>query len=119
MHWVAGAPRGPGRGRRDRAREAEPDWDAIRATLLEAGFALLEDPRAQLVEQIKTHLVTLIHYPPPGPRLLNYSDSIVEQLGRDYHYLSHLFSARKASLLRSSSSARRWSGPRSSSATAS
>ena len=75
--------------------EAEPDWDAIRATLLAAGFALLEDPRAQLVEQIKTHLVTLIHYPPPGPRLLNYSDSLVEQLGRDYHYLSHLFSAQE------------------------
>lgn len=73
----------------------EPDWEAIRTTLQEAGFALLEDPRAQLVERIKTLLVTLIHYPPPGPRLLNYSDYLVEHLGRDYHYLSHLFSAQE------------------------
>lgn len=71
----------------------EPDLEPVRASLQEAGFALLEEPRAQLVEQIKTHLVTLIHYPPPGPRLLNYSDYLAEQLGRDYHYLSHLFSA--------------------------
>ncbi len=50
-------------------------------------------PRAQLVDRIKTLLVSLIHYPPPGPRLLNYSAYLVEHLGRDYHYLSHLFSA--------------------------
>ena len=71
----------------------EPDLEAVRRRLEAAGFALLEDPRAQLVEQIKTLLVTLIHYPPPGPRRLNYSDYLVERLGRDYHYLSHLFSA--------------------------
>ncbi len=70
-----------------------PDLAAVRARLEEAGFALLEDPRAQLVEQIKTLLVTLIHYPLPGPRLLNYSDYLAEHLGREYHYLSHLFSA--------------------------
>jgi AraC family transcriptional regulator len=72
---------------------AAPDWVAIRASLHEAGFELLEDPRDQLVDRIKTLLVALIHYPPPGPRLLNYSDYLVEHLGRDYHYLSHLFSA--------------------------
>ena len=71
----------------------EPNLDAVRTSLQEAGFALLEEPRAQLVEQIKTLLVTLIHYPQPGPRLLNYSDYLVEHLGRDYHYLSHLFSS--------------------------
>ena len=72
---------------------AAPDWAAIRASLADAGFALLEDPRDQLVDRIKTLLVALIHYPPPGPRLLNYSDYLVEHLGKDYHYLSHLFSA--------------------------
>ncbi len=71
----------------------EPDLEPVRATLLAAGFALLEDPRAQLAEQIKTLLVTLIHYPEPGPRLLTYSDYLVQHLGRDYHYLSHLFSS--------------------------
>ncbi|WP_324679909.1 AraC family transcriptional regulator [Hymenobacter sp. GOD-10R] len=72
---------------------AAPDWAAIRASLQEAGFELLEDPRDQLVDRIKTLLVALIHYPPPGPRLLNYSDYLVEHLSKDYHYLSHLFSA--------------------------
>ena len=72
---------------------AAPDYAAIRASLHEAGFELLEDPRDQLVDRIKTLLVALIHYPPPGPRLLNYSDYLVEHLGKDYHYLSHLFSA--------------------------
>ena len=70
-----------------------PDYVAIRTSLQEAGFELLEDPRAQLVDRIKTLLVALIHYPSPGPRLLNYSDYLVERLGKDYHYLSHLFSA--------------------------
>jgi AraC family transcriptional regulator len=72
---------------------ADPDWPAVRASLQDAGFALLEDPRDQLVDRIKTLLVTLIHYPPPGPRLVNYSDYLVEHLRKDYHYLSHLFSA--------------------------
>ena len=72
---------------------AAPDWAAIRSRLRAAGFELLEDPRDQLVERIKTLLVALVHYPPPGPRLLNYSDYLVEHLDKDYHYLSHLFSA--------------------------
>ena len=71
---------------------AAPDWAAVRASLADAGFALLEAPRDQLVDRIKTLLVALIHYPAPGPRLLNYSDYLVEHLERDYHYLSHLFS---------------------------
>lgn len=72
---------------------AAPDWAAIRSRLQDAGFELLEDPQDQLVDRIKTLLVALIHYPPPSPRLLNYSDYLVEHLGKDYHYLSHLFSA--------------------------
>ncbi len=71
---------------------AAPDWAAIRTRLHAAGFELLEDPRDQLVDRIKTLLVALIHYPPPGQRLLNYSDYLVEHLDKDYHYLSHLFS---------------------------
>ncbi|MDQ2770516.1 MAG: AraC family transcriptional regulator [Bacteroidota bacterium] len=70
-----------------------PDWATIRSRLHAAGFELLEDPRDQLVDRIKTLLVALIHYPPPGPRLLNYSDYLAEHLEKDYHYLSHLFSA--------------------------
>lgn len=70
-----------------------PDYPAIRAALTAAGFELLEDPREQLVEHIKVLLVRLVHYLPPGARLLKYSDYLVQELGRDYNYLSHLFSA--------------------------
>ena len=71
----------------------EPDWAVVRARLNKAGFVLLEDSRAQLVDRIKTLLVGLIHYPPPGPRLLNYSGYLAQHLGKDYHHLSPLFSA--------------------------
>ncbi|UOG72894.1 helix-turn-helix domain-containing protein [Hymenobacter tibetensis] len=71
---------------------APPDLESIAGSLQKQGFALLVDPQEQLVERIKTLVVALIHYPPPGPRLLNYSAYLSEQLGRDYHYLSHLFS---------------------------
>ncbi|WP_147320938.1 hypothetical protein [Hymenobacter lapidiphilus] len=46
---------------------AAPDWAAIRSRLQDAGFVLLEDPRDQLVDRIKTLLVALIHYPPARP----------------------------------------------------
>ena len=70
-----------------------PDYGAIRAALAAEGFELLDDPRAQLVDRIKTLLINSIHYPLAGPRLLNYSDYLVQHLGRDYNFLSHLFSA--------------------------
>ncbi|AMR29491.1 hypothetical protein A0257_21945 [Hymenobacter psoromatis] len=73
--------------------DAAPDLAAIRVSLAAVGFVLLEEPRDQLVDRIKTLLVALVHYPPPGPRLLNYSDYLTEHLDKDYHYLSHLFSA--------------------------
>lgn len=69
------------------------NYATIRTALAAAGFELLEDPREQLVDRIKTLIINLIHYPPAGPRLLNYSDYLVQHLERDYHYLSHLFSA--------------------------
>ncbi|NVO86269.1 helix-turn-helix transcriptional regulator, partial [Hymenobacter terrestris] len=72
---------------------AAPDWAAIRRRLQAAGFELLEDAQDQLVDRIKTLLVALIHYPPPSRRLLNYSTYLAEHLDKDYHYLSHLFSA--------------------------
>lgn len=70
-----------------------PDLVAVRASLRNAGFELSEDPHDQLVDRVKTLLMALIYYPPPGPFLLNYSDYLMEHLDRDYHYLSYLFSA--------------------------
>lgn len=73
--------------------KAVPDLPAIRATLQAAGFELLEDARAQLVERMKTLLVELVHYTPAAGPPQKVSDYLVQRLERDYHYLSHLFSA--------------------------
>jgi len=73
----------------------EPDWLAIRTGLQQAGFDLVVDPRVQLVERIKALIVNLVHYLPPGLRVVNYSDYLVEHLQRDYHYLAHQFSTQE------------------------
>jgi AraC family transcriptional regulator len=57
---------------------------AVRAALEEAGFALVEDPARQLVEQTKTLVLELVRYT---------SYYLSQRLQRDYHYLSQLFSA--------------------------
>lgn len=70
-----------------------PDADAVQRALQAAGFALVEDPAQQLVEQIKALVVELIHYTPAAELRHNFSHYLAERLGRDYAYLSHLFSA--------------------------
>ena len=68
---------------------AEPE--KIKKTLSQAGFELLEDKKARQVEQIKNFIIQLIQE--PEARNTNYSDLIAEHVGKDYHYLSQLFSA--------------------------
>lgn len=67
------------------------DPEQIKQVLADAGFELLEDKKARQVEQIKNYIIQLIQE--PETRSLNYSDLIAEHLGKDYHYLSQLFSA--------------------------
>jgi len=75
------------------AGRTPPDLVPIRAMLQAAGFELLEDARSQLVERMKNLLVELVHYTPAQEPPQKLSDYLVQHLGRDYHYLSHLFSA--------------------------
>ena len=70
----------------------EVEQEAVRVALEQAGFELLEDQKAKLVERIKTLIVDLIHHHPEELRV-NYSDYIAAQIDRDYHYLSQLFSS--------------------------
>src|SRR5204863_1188403 len=63
----------------------------IKAALGQAGFELLEDKKARLVEQIKNFIIWLVQHPETRNR--NYSDLIARHLGKDYHSLSQLFSA--------------------------
>lgn len=65
----------------------------LRAGLRELGFELLDDKRAQIVEKIKTTIVTLIHGPDADEFNLKLSAWLENQLQLDYHYLSTLFSS--------------------------
>ena len=72
------------------------DAHLVQEALQPYGFALVDDPRDQLVEQVKALVVELVHYTPAGEQpLQTYSHFISERLGRTYAYLSHQFSMRE------------------------
>lgn len=57
---------------------------------------MVDDPRDQLVEQVKALVVVIINYTPAELQPFHtYSHFISERLGRNYTYFSHQFSARK------------------------
>lgn len=64
---------------------------SVRAALEPLGFALLDDPRMQTVEQIKDYIITLIHQQ-EDPACINLSDRLSAHFNRDYSTLSKLFS---------------------------
>jgi len=68
--------------------------EPIKKTLQENGFELLEDKNVKLIESIKTLVINAIHHTNKGEHLSeNYSDYIAKTVGKDYSYLSHLFSS--------------------------
>jgi AraC-like DNA-binding protein len=64
----------------------------IKSALEASGFELLEDRKVQLVEQVKTLLIELIHHTDEGLKT-TYSEYLSSVLGKDYSYLSSLFSS--------------------------
>lgn len=63
----------------------------LRKGLEALGFELLDNPHAQLVEQIKNIIIELVHYG-NEPLRVNLSDYLTDRLHRDYSGLSKLFS---------------------------
>jgi len=63
----------------------------LREKLTRYGFVLIDDSKSQLIERIKTLIIELIHYRKDNLKV-NYSEFIAANLGKDYHYLSNLFS---------------------------
>lgn len=60
--------------------------------VLEAlGFALIDDKKGQLIEQIKTLVIQWVRQK-EDERNMNLSDVLAEELKHDYNYLSNLFS---------------------------
>lgn len=67
--------------------------EKLRANLKDWGFELLDDKRSQVVEKIKTTIVSLIHGQDADEFNLKLSAHLQDKLGLDYHYLSTLFSS--------------------------
>lgn len=77
--------------------EIEEDLDPVklekvRDMLSENGFELLDEKKKQIVEQVKTLIVNLIHYETDKEENEKYSEYISRKLGYEYNYLSYLFS---------------------------
>ena len=80
-----------------RMADGSPVDEAVAQAALQAfGFSLVNDPRDQLVEQVKALVVEIIHYTPAELQPFHtYSYFLSERLGRSYAYLSHQFSMRE------------------------
>lgn len=73
--------------------EAIKDISVIEKMLIENGFEMMVDSKAQTIEKIKTEIIKLIQSDELEKLNINISDYISEKVGRDYPYLSHLFSS--------------------------
>ncbi len=69
------------------------DYDAIAKVLSENGFELLVGKKARMVEKIKTAIIELVHSDELENMDVNLSDYITGKVGKDYPYLSNLFSS--------------------------
>jgi len=76
--------------------ETEPDpvtLEKLRQDLQEVGFELIDDKKSRLVEQIKTEIISYIHYDKEVEGYVNFSDHLSRTLKHEYSYLSNLFSS--------------------------
>ena len=77
--------------------EIAPDPDEeqlqlIASALKVPGFELINNEADKTVEAIKNVVIELVHYSDLSEMNTSYSDLIANRLGRDYAYLSRLFS---------------------------
>lgn len=63
----------------------------VEKSLKMVGFALIDDRKSRLIEQIKTQIVKLVHQDNTELKM-NLSDLLSQKLAHDYSYLSNLFS---------------------------
>jgi AraC-like DNA-binding protein len=65
--------------------------DLLKTGLLEAGFELMDDKRAILIEKIKNIIIEMVHHSDSNIKI-NFSDFLSEKLDHNYTYLANLFS---------------------------
>ena len=71
---------------------AQATHAALRDSLEQEGFQLLDDERVKLIEKIKNPIIRLIHQPDRVSLPVKISVLLEENTGADYTYLSRLFS---------------------------
>src|SRR4051812_44307566 len=65
--------------------------EQVKTGLQNQGFELLDDSRKKIIEKIKTIIIGQVHNG-NGDQRYNLSHLLAASLGKDYTYLSHLFS---------------------------
>lgn len=63
----------------------------VKEALRGAGFDLMDDKRAVLIEKIKNVVIDMVHHSDEMIKI-NFSDFLSEKLNHDYTYLANLFS---------------------------
>ncbi len=63
----------------------------LKKHLLEAGYELMDDKKAILIEKIRNAVIDVVHYTQEGLKT-NFSDFLSEKLNHDYTYMANLFS---------------------------
>lgn len=75
------------------ADSATVNLETIKRVLKRNGFEYLEDRKAQSVEQVKTLIIELIRSDQLEHMDVNLSEYLAKRMGKNYHYLSGLFSS--------------------------
>jgi AraC-like DNA-binding protein len=57
------------------------------------GFEVIEDKTARIISRIKGAVVDFVHHPSADRKAIKFSSYLAEFVGKDYNYLSGIFSA--------------------------
>ena len=72
------------------------DLNTLQSKLKKVGFELIEDKQLQLVENIKNLIIDLVRNPQENKNPYNFSTYLSDKLGKNYHYLSNIFSEKES-----------------------
>jgi AraC family transcriptional regulator len=64
----------------------------LKKALNEIGFELLNDKKAQLIEQVKNEIIKMVHHQESSEHLANLTEYLPNTIGHSYSSLSKLFS---------------------------
>lgn len=78
-------------------KEPKENYDLVRLKeeLHRVGFELIEDQQVQIVEKIKNIIIDLVRDPARHKSPYNFSNYLADKIGKNYHYLSNIFSEKE------------------------